>query len=97
MNKNLPAKPQELIARDIVKAIAMNIGKDVAFHIETMYPLAVSATSRSMLLSVRNAVYNEIMAALDVTDETEILARLQRRKAHRREIKAMMKAGTRGP
>lgn len=75
------------IARDLVKEIAADIGKAVAHHIETMYPLAVTATSRNMLVSVRGCVINEIMAALDTTDEHAIRARLAERKRHRRFIK----------
>lgn len=75
-------------SRELVRDIAMDIGKEVAHHIEAMYPNAVSATSRSMLLSVRNTVHNEIMAAIQVNDEGEITARLQRRKEFRRKIKA---------
>ncbi len=53
------------LSRDIIREIAMDIGKAVAAHIEIMYPNAVAATSRTMLLSVRNTAFNEIMAALE--------------------------------
>lgn len=76
------------ISRDVIKQIAMDIGKEVASHIETMYPAAVIATSKSMLLSVRNCVHNEIMAALGEIDEEAILARLERRKQERRRHRA---------
>lgn len=76
------------LSADLVKQIAMDIGKEVAAHLEVMYPKAVEATSKTMLLSVRNSVYNEIMAALTTTDETEILARLADRKKFRRRWKA---------
>jgi hypothetical protein len=79
--------PSGPMPRDLVKAIAMDIGKAVAHHIETMYPDAVKATNRNMLVSVRGCVVNEIMAALDTTDEQEIRARLAKRKDHRRKIK----------
>lgn len=81
----------EPVAPDLVKDIAMDIGKAVAHHIETMYPESVQ--SKSMLLSVRNCVYNEIMAAIAVTGEGEIIARIERRKAHRRKINKLRKAG----
>lgn len=74
-------------SRAWVKAIAMDIGKEVVHHIEIMYPKAVEACSSTFKLSVRNCVYNEIMAALDVTDEGQIIARLDTRKKFRREIK----------
>lgn len=77
------------ISRDVIKLIAMDIGKEVASHIETMYPAAVEATSKSMLLSVRNCVHNEIMAALGETDEEAILRRLEERKQVRRRHRAV--------
>ncbi len=89
--KNLPAKPQEPIPRDLVKEIALDIGKEVAAHIERMYPKAVEATSKSMLVSVRNCVYNEIMAALGTTDADEIAARLNERKKSRRVLNSLYK------
>ena len=82
------APPSQMIPRDIVRQIAMDIGKEVAAHIETMYPAAVEATSPNMLRSVRGCVFNEIMAALETTDEADILTRLERRRAFRRKWKA---------
>lgn len=91
MSESLPALPPKPIPTNIVKEIAMDIGKAVAAHIETMYPNAVKATSSTFLLSVRNTTYNEIMAALDFTDENEIHNRLDTRKAWRRKYKAAWK------
>lgn len=76
------------ISRDVIKLISDDIAKEVASHIETMYPDAVAATSQNMLRSVRGCVFNEIMASLDLTDEDAILARLERNKKHRREMRA---------
>jgi hypothetical protein len=81
---NLPAIPTRQpapLSRDIIKEIAIDIGKEVAAHIETMYPKAVEATSSTFLLSVRNCVYNQIMAALETIDEDEIRRRLEDRRA----------------
>jgi hypothetical protein len=72
----------------LVKEIAMDIGKELAAHIEQQYPAAVVATSSTFLLSVRNCTHNQIMAALDATDEGEIRDRLARRKKERRELRA---------
>jgi hypothetical protein len=94
MADNLPAtvRPEPRpIARDVVKAIAMDIGKELAAYIEVQYPAAVAAASSTFLLSVRNCTYNQIMAALDTTDEEAIRARLARRKKHRRELRATWK------
>lgn len=86
LKTTLPAV--EPLSRAIVKEIAMDIGKEVAAHIETMYPKAVEAAASTLLLSVRNCVYNEIMAALDIVDEEAIRARLNVRKRFRRKHRA---------
>lgn len=90
----LPAIRHELPAQmgpwsdELIKEIAMDIGKEVAAYIEAMYPKAVEAASSSFLLSVRNSIYNEIMAAIEINDEGQIKARLQDRKKFRRWWKA---------
>lgn len=84
----VPAVPAQPIARDVVKDIAMDIGKAVAAYIEVQYPAAVSSTRSTFLLSVRNCTYNEIMAALETTDEGAIRRRLAERKAFRRKWRA---------
>lgn len=85
----LPATPEEQPSgpwsRELIKEIAMDIGKDVVAYIEVMYPEAITATSSTFKLSVRNSIYNEIMAAIDVSDEGQIRARLRDRKKFRRE------------
>lgn len=78
-------------ARALVKAIAMDIGKAVVAYIDVQYPEAAKACSATFRLSLRNCIYNEIMAALEVTDEGKIIARLQERKTWRRKYKAMWK------
>ena len=71
--------------RELIKEIAMDIGKEVVAYIEVMYPNAIKASSSTFKLAVRNSIYNQIMAALDVTDEGQIRARLNRRKKFRRD------------
>lgn len=88
----LSSEPAPL-SRDIIKEIAMDVGKEVAHHIERMYPEAVAATASTFLLSVRNTTYNAIMAAIDVTDEDAIRERLKRNATHRREINRLWKLG----
>lgn len=75
----------------LIKGVAMDIGKEVVAYVERMYPGAIEHTSSTFRLSLRNCVYNEIMAAMKVTDEKEVLARLVRRKAERRELKALVR------
>lgn len=74
--------------KSLIREIAMDIGKEVVHHIEIMYPKAIDATPSTFKLSVRNCVHNEIIAAIQVSDEGEIIARLAERKAFRRKIKA---------
>jgi len=76
--------------KQLIREIAMDIGKDVAAYIEVMFPKAVAgAASSGFLLSVRNHTYNQIMAALDVEEESAIRSRLSENKRWRREWKAM--------
>lgn len=84
----LPPMAREALPRQLVKDIAMEIGKEIASHIETMYPRAVEATSRNMLLSVRNSVHNDIMAAVDALESGNAEAWLALRQAHRRSLRA---------
>lgn len=78
-------------ARALIKAIAMDIGKEVVAYVGIQYPQAISACSSTFKLSLRNCIYNEIMAALEVTDEGKIVVRLEERKKHRREMNAAWK------
>lgn len=91
MSDNLPAMPPQPVPRDLIKEIALDVGKEVAAHIETMYPQAVAATPSTFLLSVRNKVYNQIMAAIEDQDEDAIRERLRRRAQERRQLKAQWK------
>lgn len=77
---------------DLVKEIAKDVAKAVAHHIKTMYPKAVEATTPNMLISVQGCVYNEIMAAIAITEEGEIERRLAERRKHRREINKLYRA-----
>lgn len=77
--------------QDLIKQIALDIGKEVSAHIERMYPDAVTAASSTFLLSVRNCTYNEIMAALVHNNEYEIISRLKERAISRKQLRAMYK------
>jgi hypothetical protein len=79
------------LTRDLIKEIAMDIGKEVVAYIEYMYPQAIEATSSTFKLSIRNCIHNQIMAALEVNEEGAVKARLADRKKWRREFKAMWK------
>lgn len=53
----LPAIPNKELSQDIIKEIAMDIGKEVIAYIEVMYPEAIKATSSTFKLSVRNCIH----------------------------------------
>ncbi len=86
---NLPQVPEQPEAmpwtKEIIQAIAMDIGKEVVAYIEVMYPEAITATSSTFKLSIRNCIHNQIMAAIEVNDAGQIAARLDTRKKFRRE------------
>lgn len=70
--------------RELIKRIAMDIGKSAVSHLRVMYPRAYEALPSSGRLSLRNTIHNEIMAALDVMDADEIESRLKSRATFRR-------------
>lgn len=72
-------------SRELIKAIAADIGADMVAYIEVQYPEAIKATSSTFKTSVRNHIYNQVMAAIEITDAAEIEAWLKDRKKHRRE------------
>jgi hypothetical protein len=91
-------KPQALVKmdqltvrdqRDMIKAVAMDIGKQVANYIEIQYPEAVKAASSTFLLSVRNCTCNEIMAAIE--SDMDVEKRLAFNDRFRRYIRAQWK------
>ena len=72
-------------SRELIKAIAADIGTDMVAYIEVMYPKAIEATSSTFKTSVRNHIYNQVMAAIEITDAAQIEDWLRQRKKHRRE------------
>ena len=64
------------ISRDLIKAIAEEIGRQTVAYVEVMYPEAITATSSTFKLSLRNHIHNEIVAIADLHDELTIRARL---------------------
>lgn len=77
----------------LFKEVAMDVGKEICAYIEVMYPEAVKAASSTFLLSVRNSVYNEIIAVMDADERgDDFKLRLKERKEFRRHWKAQYKA-----
>lgn len=80
--------------KEAARVIAEEIGRQVAFHIETMYPEAVRAASSTFLLSVKGTVINSIMALKDADKfNASIGDWLKKNDKHRRTIRKLKKAG----
>lgn len=73
--------------RALIKAIAMDIGKDLVAYIEVMYPEAIRVTASTFKLAIRNSIHNDIVGLLDAKLDTDekILAWLKERGEHRRQ------------
>jgi hypothetical protein len=84
VNENVPAIPSKEIPKDLVELIAMDIGKEVCAYVQVQYPDVWKSGNSGFKLSLRNKIYNEIMAALEITDDDAILTRLETRKSDRR-------------
>ena len=92
MTTNLP-KPVSP-SDDLIKKIAMEVGKEVVDHIETMYPAALDAVAKTARLSIRNTVYNSIMAAVKAADEGRIEDYIRSQERLRRKLRQIRKAGS---
>ena len=86
---DLPAKP---FTDDILRRIAMEIGKEVVAHIEHAYPEMFDAVSASAKLSVRNATYNAVMMHVRAADCGETDKLIKDMEEHRRKMRALRKA-----
>lgn len=76
----------------LVRQIAMDVGKQVAFHIETQYPAMLDAVAaKSAALSIRNTAYNAIMEAVKAANRGEVEQMLKRHDNHRRTIRKLRK------
>ena len=84
-HKNLPAirpvpaivtRRDEGISRELIKAIATEIGAGTVAYVEVMYPEAIKATSSTFKLSLRNHIHNAIVAMADLHDERTINAHI---------------------
>ncbi len=71
---------------EAVRKIAMDVGKQVVAHIEHAYPQMLEKAPKSARLSIRNATYNAIMAAVNAADEGRDAQQIAANEAHRRKI-----------
>lgn len=72
-------------SRDLIKAMAEAVGKDLAAYVEVMYPEAMEAASSPFKTSLKNHVYNDIMHVSTLHTEAEIRAWLESSEAFRKE------------
>jgi hypothetical protein len=84
MTQNLPAVPEW--SRELIKEVAMDIGKELVAYIEIMYPDVFAAGNSGFKLSMRNHIHNDIVGAVDaLATQDKARAWLEARKKHRRE------------
>lgn len=86
--KSLPA-PSGEVPRDLIKAMAEAVGKNLAAYVEVMYPEAMKAASSTFKLSLKNHVYNDIMHVTTLHTEAEIRKWLTENEAHHKQWLAM--------
>ena len=92
MGKELkPVGPTE----ELVRRIAMDVGKQVVHHIETMYPQMTEVVAwKSARLSIRNHTHNAIMAAVNAADIGRAEQAIVANEKHRKFVSRMKKAKT---
>lgn len=86
-----PVGPTE----EVVRKIAMDVGKQVVHYIETMYPQVTKVVAwKSARLSIRNCTHNAIMAAVNAADIGRAEQSIEANERHRRTVNRMRKART---
>ena len=82
IERRIPSKRTEKsdagISRELIKAIAEEIGRGTVAYVEVMYPEAIKATSSTFKLSLRNHIHNAIVSIAELHDEPAMRARLQK-------------------
>lgn len=76
---------------EAIRKIAMDVGKQVVAHIETMYPKMFEVVPKSAKLSIRNVTHNAIMAAVNAADKGQDEKLIQGNEAHRRTMRRLKK------
>lgn len=85
VNEKQDARNHEEISRELVKAIAEEIGRSTVAYVEVMYPEAIKATSSTFKLSLRNHIHNEIVAMAKFHDEASMRSALTSSAAFRKQ------------
>jgi hypothetical protein len=87
----VPARVE--FTEELVRQIAMDVGKQVVDHIEHAYPAMCEAVAwKSARLSIRNCTHNAIMEAVKAANQGEVEPMLERHDDHRRAMRALRKA-----
>jgi hypothetical protein len=82
--RQLPVPSSAPMDKQLIEAIAKDIGDETVAYIEVMYPRAITSTSSTFKTSIRNHIINEIMAAIGTQDANKMRERLEERKRFRR-------------
>lgn len=87
---------KEVVQQDIGKAlisdVAMEIGKEMVAYLEIQYPDVFAAMNSGCRLSVRNRIHNDIMWAIQNSDENEYRGWIARRRDSRRNLLKSVRA-----
>jgi hypothetical protein len=92
----LPAVPPtpDFLTDDLVRKIAMDVGKEVVEYIEWMYPKMFEAVAKSAKSSVRHCVYNRLMEAVKAANEGRVEQMLDFHDRHRRKMRQIRRSKT---
>ena len=91
MTANLPKRVGPF-DDDLIRRIAMDIGKQVVAHIDHAYPEMFRAVAaKSARLSIRNATFNAIMAAMTAADEGRSEERIRQHENHRKTMRRLQR------
>lgn len=87
-----PTNPSD----EAVRRIAMDVGKDLVEYIECVYPEMTTAVRswKATRTSLRNHVYNAIMAMVRAADEGRDQEAIACHEKHRRVMRKLRKAKT---
>ncbi|WP_449043771.1 hypothetical protein [Paracoccus versutus] len=86
--------PAVLMTDDIVDRIAAEIGIQVAYHIETMYPAAATAVAwNSCKRSIQGVVRNAVASAGKAAEEGRVDQWIKDNRAQRRRLNELRRIG----
>lgn len=92
----LPTVPltPDVLTDELVREIAMDVGKELVEYIGWMYPKMFDAVAKSAALSIRNHTYNSIMEAVKAANEGRARQMLDMHDRHRRKMRQIRRSKT---